>query len=106
MLAGLKVVASFTNTPDDSFRDLELEKLLAVRVSALIPGPNSEVIYRMEPDSTASVPVPYPGSPAVGVRYEVGQGKSIYLSVPFHILNGASNLEDVFRYILEEEFAQ
>ena len=106
LLAGLKVLASFTNTPEDLVRDLELEKLLAVRVSALIPGLNSEVVYRMEPDSTASVPVPYPGSPAVGVRYEVGQGKSIYLSVPFHILNGTSNLEDVFRYILEEEFAQ
>jgi hypothetical protein len=106
LLSGLKVLSSFTHSPDDSLRDLSLEKLLAVRVSALIPGSQAEVVYRMEPDSTASVPVPYKGSPAVGVRYEVGQGKSIYLSLPFHDLNGSGNMEDVLRYILEEEMAQ
>ena len=104
LLSGLKVLASFTNTPEDSLRDLELARLVAVRVSALIPGSNSDVVYRMEPDSIASTPVPYKGSPAVGLRYEVGLGKSIYFSLPFHDLYGKSNLEYVLKYILEEEF--
>jgi len=106
LLAGLRVLASFTNTWEDSLRDLELAKLVAIRVSALIPGPNSEVVYRMESDSTASVPVPYHGSPPVGLRYEIGLGKSIYFSMPFHDLYGKDNLEFVLRYILEEEFSQ
>ena len=106
LLSGLKVLSSFTDTAEDSLRDLSLEKLIAVRVSALIPGSQAQVVYRMEPDSTTDIPVPYLGSPAVGVRYEVGQGKSIYLSLPFHSLNGSGNMEEVFRYILEEEMAQ
>jgi len=102
LFVGTEVPASFTNTPEDSLRDLELAKLVAVRVSALIPGSNADAVYRMEEDSSA----PYQGSPAVGIRYEVGLGKSIYFSLPFHDLDGKSNLEEVFRYILEEEFAQ
>ncbi len=106
LLPGLEVLASFTNTPEDSLRNLKLGTLIAVRVSALIPGSNADVVYRMEPDSTASTSVPYKGSPAVGLRYEVGQGESIYFSLPFHDLYGNSNLESVLEYILEEEFAQ
>jgi len=106
LLAGIDVLASFTNTPEDSLLDLELAKLIAIRVSALVPGPGAEVIYRMESDSTASVPVPYNGSPAVGLRYEVGEGKSIYFSLPFHEVYGKDNLENVLRFILEEEFKQ
>lgn len=102
LFVGTEVHASFTNTPEDSLRDLELAKLVAVRVSALIPGPNADTVYRMEEDSNA----PYQGSPAVGVRYKVGLGKSIYFSLPFHDLDGKSNMEEVLRYILEEEFAQ
>jgi hypothetical protein len=106
LLPGVEVLASFTNTAEDSLRDLKLAKLVAVRVSALIPGPHADVVYRMEPDSTASTSVPYKGSPAVGVRYKIGSGKSIYFSLPFHDLYGNSNLESVLEYILEEEFAQ
>ena len=106
LFAGVKVLASFTNTEEDSTRDLSLAKLIGNRVSALIPGPNAEVIYRMEPDSTASVTVPYKGSPPVGIRYEVGLGKSIYFSLPFHYLDGKGNMEQVLRYILLEEFEQ
>jgi hypothetical protein len=101
LFVGTKVLASFTNTPEDTLRDLELAKLVAVRVSALVPGSGADAVYRMEPDSTA----PYQGSPAVGVRYEVGLGKSIYFSLPFHDLYGKDNLESVLRYILEEEFS-
>ena len=104
LFSGVKVLASFTNTDDDTTRDLKLAKLIGNRVSALIPGPNAEVVYRMEPDSTASVVVPYEGSPAVGIRYEVGLGKSIYFSLPFHYLDGNGNMEQVLRYILFEEF--
>lgn len=106
LFAGVNVLASFTNTDEDSTRDLRLAKLIGNRVSALIPGRNAEVIYRMEPDSTASVTVPYKGSPPVGIRYEVGLGKSIYFSLPFHYLDGKGNMEQVLRYILLEEFEQ
>jgi len=104
LLPGIDILASFTNTSEDTLRDLEIEQLIGNRVSALIPGSNVDVVYRMEPDSTAPVSVPYPGSPAVGLRYEVGLGKSIYFSLPFHHLDGKDNLEEVLKHILEEEF--
>ena len=106
LLAGVGIYASFTNTEQDSTLDLETDKLIGNRVSALIPGPNAEVVYRMEPDSTTSVVVPYKGSPPVGIRYRVGQGKSIYFSLPFHFCDGRDNLEAILRYILFEEFGQ
>jgi len=106
LFSGVKVLASFTNTEDDTVRDLTLGTLIGNRVSALIPGPNADVIYRMEPDSTTSVTVPYKGSPAVGIRYEVGLGKSIYFSLPYHYCDGKGNMEQVLRYILLEEFEQ
>ena len=106
LFADVKVLASFTNTEDDTTRDLALAKLIGNRVSALIPGSDAEVVYRMEPDSTASVTVPYKGSPAVGIRYKVGSGKSIYFSLPFHYLDGKGNMEQVLRFILLEEFEQ
>jgi hypothetical protein len=105
LLTGLKVLSSFTNTPEDSLLDLELARLIAIRVSALVPGSQADVVFRMESDSTATVPVPYSGSPPVGIRYKVGQGKSIYFSMPFHDLSGKDNLENALRYILEEEFS-
>jgi hypothetical protein len=100
----VKILSSFTGTYLDSTLDLEVGKLIANRVSALVPAPGADVVYRMEPDSTASVTVPYVGSPAVGVRFSIGQGKSIYFSLPFHFCSGKDNIEYVLRYILEEEF--
>lgn len=104
LLPGIRVDASFTNTPADSNFNLSLEKLVGNRVSGLIPGPDAEVIYRMEHDSLAQVAVPYQGTPVVGVRYRVGLGESIYFSLPFHFCNGNENVEEVLRYILLEEF--
>jgi hypothetical protein len=104
LLPGIDVLSSFTNTAIDSLLDLEIEILIGNRVSALIPGSNAEIVYRMEPDSTAPVSVPYPGSPAVGIRYEVGLGKSIYFSLPFHHCDGYSNMETVLDHILNTEF--
>jgi len=106
MLPGIKVLASFQNTTADSALNLEIEKLIGNRVSALIPGPAAETVYRMEPDSTAAVTVPYRGSPVVGIRYRIGLGESIYFSLPLHFCDGYKNLEAVLRYILEEEFKQ
>ena len=106
LMSGVDVLSSFTNTDQDSALDLTIGKLIGNRVSALIPGANAEVVYRMEPDSTASVSVPYKDSPAVGIRYKVGLGRSIYFSLPFHFCDGRQNLEDVLRYILLEEFEQ
>ncbi len=102
LFSGVRVLASFTNTPQDSLQDLELGRLIGNRVSALIVGPNADVVYRMEPDSTSGVAVPYEGSPAVGVRYRVGSGQSIYFSLPFHYCNGLENAQQIIEYILNE----
>jgi hypothetical protein len=104
LLPGIKVLASLTDTEPEDLLDLELGKLIGNRVSGLIPGSGAQVVYRMEPDSTASVSVPYKGSPAVGIRYNIGSGKSIYFSLPLHFCDGRENMETVIRYILEEEF--
>jgi hypothetical protein len=48
--------------------------------------------------------VPYKGSPAVGVRYQIGTGTSIYFSLPLHYCDGNENMTELFRYILFEEF--
>ncbi len=100
LLPGVNVLASF-DSPDDTELDLNLEKLVGNRVSALIPGTGAEVVYRMEPDSTAGVPVPYKGSPVVGVRYQIGEGESIYFSLPLHFANGYGNLDKLFEYIIK-----
>ncbi len=103
LLPGIDVLASF-DAGDDSALNMNLEKLVGNRVSALIPGSNADVVYRMQADSTATVPVPYKGSPAVGVRYRIGSGESIYFSLPLHYCNGNANMTEIFRYILFEEF--
>jgi hypothetical protein len=104
LLPGIEVLSSLAGSSQDDLLDLQLGKLVGNRVSSLIPGPGAEIVYRMEPDSTASVAVPYQGSPAVGLRYTIGSGKSIYFSLPLHFCDGKENMEDVIRYILEEEF--
>ena len=106
LMSGVNIFSSLTNTERDSLFDLKIEKLIGNRVSALVPGSGADVVYRMESDTTAAVKVPYTGTPAVGVRYRVGSGESIYFSLPFHFCNGNGNLEDIIRYILLEEFEQ
>ncbi|MDZ7723949.1 MAG: hypothetical protein U5R06_14355 [candidate division KSB1 bacterium] len=103
LFSGVRVNASF-ETASDSLYDLELGQLLGNRVSALIPGSQSDVIYRMQHDSTTTMQVPYSGAPAVGLRYRVGEGACIYFSLPFHFCYGRDNVVDVMRYILFEEF--
>jgi len=104
LFPGVEALASYTNTAEDSLNNLKVGELISSRVSVVIPGSKAEIVYRMEPDSTASVPVSYTGSPVVGIRYKVGLGESLYLSLPFHLCDGKSNLESVLQYILEEEF--
>ena len=84
--------------------DMQLGKLLAARVHALIPGPGADIIFRMQPDSTFESEVPYTGSPAVGIRYRVGEGECLYLSVPLHFCDGLGNVADVLNYLLFDEF--
>ena len=103
LLPGIDVHASF-GSPDDSALDINLEKLIGNRVSALLPGRDATVVYRMQADSTASVAVPYKGSPPVGIKYKIGQGESIYFSLPLHFCNGNANITEILRYILFEEF--
>ena len=106
LLPGINVLASFTNSPADTALDLNIEKLVGNRVSALIPGAGADVIYRMEADTVSSVAVPYKGEPVTGIRYRVGTGESIYFSLPLHFCDGRNNVEAVLRYILLEEFEQ
>lgn len=103
LLPGVNVLASFGSANDEAL-DMNLEKLVGNRVSSLIPGSGAQVVYRMEPDSTATVNVPYQGSPAVGIKYKIGDGESIYFSLPLHFCNGNANMIDIMRYILFEEF--
>ncbi len=103
LLPGLDVFAEFGSDNDDAL-DLNLGQLVGNRVSALLPLPSADVVYRMEPDSTAPFSVPYKGSPAVGVRYQIGTGTSIYFSLPLHFCDGNENMTELFRYILFEEF--
>jgi len=103
LFTGTRILASF-GSGDDAALDLSLDKLVGNRVSALIPGSDVDVVYRMEPDSTAQVKVPYKGNPVVGVRYRVGAGESIYFSLPLNYCNGNQNLVNVFRHLLFEEF--
>jgi len=104
LLSGVKVMASFGDELVDPELHLETGKLIGNRVSGLIPGPSAEIVYRMEADTASTVNVPYKGSPAVGLRYKVGLGESIYFSLPFHFCDGLGNAEAVIRYILENEF--
>jgi len=106
LLPGVNIISSLTNSERDSSLNMNIEKLVGNRVSALVPGKDAEVIYRMEPDSTSNVRVPYTGSPPVAVRYRIGAGESIYFSLPLHFCNGNDNIEDILKYILLEEFEQ
>lgn len=103
LLPGLDVLASF-GSGNDAALNMNLEKLVGNRVSALLPATGAEVVYRMEPADSADIAVPYEGSPAVGVRYRIGSGESIYFSLPLHFCNGNQNMTDILRYILFEEF--
>jgi len=103
LLPGLDVLASFENA-DNSRLDMNLGKLVGNRVSALVPGRGADVVYRMQPDTTADVPVPYTGSPAVGIKYTIGTGECIYFSLPLHFCNGNENMADILRFILFDEF--
>ncbi|MBN2354956.1 hypothetical protein JXO59_02525, partial [candidate division KSB1 bacterium] len=103
LFPGVNVLAGFGSS-NDAELDLNIEKLIGNRVSALIPGSDADVVYRMEPDTSTTITVPYKGSPAVGIRYRIGQGECIYFSLPLHFCDGRKNMVDVFRYILLEEF--
>ncbi|HEX9974711.1 MAG TPA: hypothetical protein VGD14_21785 [bacterium] len=85
LLAGINIVASFAQTTLDSALNLKIHQLIGNRVSGLVPGPNAEIVYRMEPDSTAAVSVPYKGSPVVGIRYKVGLGNQYIFPYRFII---------------------
>jgi hypothetical protein len=106
LLPGVDVEAFFTSDIMDPAISMTIGQLVGNRVSALIPGPGIDEVFRMQHDTLAIVDVPYTGTPAVGLRYKLGQGKSIYFSLPLHYCNGRENMEDVLRYILEREFSQ
>jgi hypothetical protein len=104
LFPGVDVEAFFRGAEIDSDLTMTVGQLIGNRVSALIPGTGADAVYRMQNDTLTTVDVPYHGTPAVGIRYKVGKGESIYFSLPLHFCNGRDNVEDVLRYVLEEEF--
>jgi len=104
LFAGVDVEAFLRGEDIDPDLTMTVGQLIGNRVSALIPGAGADEVFRMQNDTLATVDVPYHGTPAVGIRYKVGNGESIYFSLPLHFCNGRDNVEDVLRYVLEEEF--
>ena len=105
LLPGVDVLADFGDDALNQALTLRVEKLIGNRVSALVPGPGAETVYRMQPDTATSVRVPYKGSPIVGIRYRIGAGESIYFSLPLHLCDGYDNVKELLRYLLTDEFA-
>lgn len=104
MLKGVEVNTFLTGTEQDEALNLQTDRLIGNRVSALIPGSGAEIVFRMQSDTLSSVTVPYTGEPVVGIRYHLGSGESIYFSLPLHYCNGFGNLEELLKFILLEEF--
>jgi hypothetical protein len=104
LFPGVDVEAYFSGEEIDQSISMTIGQLVGNRVSALIPGSGADAVYRMQHDTLAAVDVPYHGTPAVGIRYKVGLGESIYFSLPLHYCDGRGNVEDVLRFLLEEEF--
>lgn len=105
LLPGVFVIASIGDAELNQNLTLKIEKLVGNRVSALVPGPDAETVYFMESDTSTARPVPYKGTPPVGIRYRIGQGESIYFSLPLHYCNGLDNVKNLFDYILNSEFS-
>jgi len=105
LFPGISVLADFGDAAVNQKLKLTIELLIGNRVSALIPGVGGEAVYYMEPDSTAPVTVPYKGSPPVGVRYRIGQGESIYFSLPLHYCNALDNVKSLIEYFLFENIS-
>ena len=108
LMSGVKILAKFGDQTVNQYLTLETGKLIGNRVSALIPGntPGTDAIYIMEHPDSASVSVPYSGTPAVGIRYKPGfiEGESIYFSLPLTYCDGKGNVKDLLNYILNVEF--
>jgi hypothetical protein len=108
LLTGVEIWADFGDDELNNELTLEIGQLIGNRVSALIPGKTqgTSVVYVMEhPDST-DIPVPYSGTPSVGVKYkpEFIEGESIYFSLPLHYCDGRENVKELLGYILNKEF--
>ena len=78
------------------------------KVSGLIPGPNADIIYRLEDGDSTGLPEEqiYTGEPIVGIRYSPAfiSGKCIYYSLPLHACDNKRNVKDLIDYILTVEF--
>ena len=108
LMSGVEIWANFSDPAVDDSLTLETGRLIGNRVSALIPGNTlgTDAIYIMEHPDSASVSVPYSGTPAVGVRYrpEFIEGESIYFSLPLNYCDGRNNVRKLLDYILNVEF--
>ena len=108
LMSGVKILAKFGDQTVNQNLTLETGKLIGNRVSALIPSgtPGTDAVFIMEHPDSASVSVPYSGTPAVGIRYKPGfiEGESIYFSLPLTYCDGKGNVKDLLNYILNVEF--
>jgi len=107
LLPGIKVNANFDESVNDDLT-LEVGQLIGNRVSALIPGSGEGIssVFTMEHPDSASVAVPYQGTPSVAIHYAPSyiDGQSIYFSLPLHYCYGQDNIKEVLEYILNEVF--
>lgn len=115
LLTGFKINALFGDENLNDLLGLEIGSeniyfnTISNKVSGLIPGSHSEIIYRLEHGDSTGIPVDqiYSGEPVVGIKYDPSflSGKSIYYSLPLHACDNKRNVKHLIEYILNEEFA-
>jgi len=114
LLNGLKINAFFGDEMLNEQLGLEIGSeniyfnTISNKVSGLIPGPNAEIIYRLEDGDSTGIPEGqiYSGEPIVGIKYSPVfiSGKCIYYSLPLHACDNKRNVKDLIDYILTVEF--
>lgn len=108
LMKGVKIIASFGDDELNKRLTLMVGKLIGNRVSTLVPGEieGVEPVYFMEHPDSASVAVPYKGTPCVAVKYKPDyiEGESIYFSLPLNYCDGYGNVKELLDYILNVEF--
>jgi len=114
LLTGIKINPFFTDNTLNELLGLEIGSeniyfnTISNKVSGLIPGPNADIIYRLEHgDSTGYSPDKiYAGEPIVGIKYDPDfiSGECIYYSLPLHACDNKRNVSELIDYILNHEF--
>ncbi len=97
------IYATFEDSTENVQLKLNTSQLIGNRVSAIIPGANSEIRYIMEDADTSSTNLPYDGHPTIMIETDINDGKMYYMSIPLHFCRGNNNLDLLFKKIFEIE---